>query len=59
MLILGRTKLNKTLATMRVVDKEAIYRKVLVVVFDVESKAYAGSGALNQLDRDGSIAIHA
>jgi uncharacterized membrane protein len=33
--------------------------KMLVVVFDGESKAYEGSRALNQLDSDGSITIHA
>lgn len=33
--------------------------KMLVVVFDEESKAYEGSHALKQLDSDGSISIHA
>lgn len=33
--------------------------KMLVVVFDNETKAYGGSRALNQLDSEGSIAIHA
>ncbi len=33
--------------------------KMLVVVFDSESKAYEGSSALTQLDAEGSIAIHA
>ncbi len=33
--------------------------KMLVVVFDNETKAYEGSRALNQLDFDGSITIHA
>jgi len=33
--------------------------KMLVVVFDNESKAYEGSHALKQLDIEGSIAIHA
>jgi uncharacterized membrane protein len=33
--------------------------KMLVVVFDDESKAYKGSHALKQLDAEGSIAIHA
>jgi uncharacterized membrane protein len=33
--------------------------KMLVVVFDDESKAYEGSRALNQLDSEGSITIHA
>jgi uncharacterized membrane protein len=33
--------------------------RMLVVVFDDESKAYEGSHALKQLDADGSIAIHA
>jgi hypothetical protein len=33
--------------------------KMLVVVFDKESKAYEGSRALNQLDSEGSITIHA
>jgi uncharacterized membrane protein len=33
--------------------------KMLVVVFDSESKAYQGSRALAQLDAEGSIAIHA
>ncbi len=32
---------------------------VLVVVFDSESKAYEGTNALAQLDRDGSITVHA
>ncbi len=33
--------------------------KMLVVVFDDESKAYEGSRALNQLDSEGSVTIHA
>jgi len=33
--------------------------KMLVVIFDDESKAYEGSHALNQLDAEGSIAVHA
>lgn len=33
--------------------------KMLVVVFDDEKKAYEGSRALNQLDAEGSITIHA
>jgi len=33
--------------------------RMLVVVFDDESKAYEGSRALKQLDSDGNIAIHA
>ncbi len=33
--------------------------KMLVVIFDEESKAYEGSRALNELDRDGIVAIHA
>ncbi len=33
--------------------------KMLVVVFDNETTAYEGSRALNQLDREGSITIHA
>jgi uncharacterized membrane protein len=33
--------------------------KMLVVIFDSESKAYEGSRALAQLDAEGSIAIHA
>ena len=33
--------------------------KMLVVVFDSESKAYQGSRALSQLDAEGSITIHA
>ena len=33
--------------------------KMLVVVFDSESKAYDGTNALAQLDRDGSITVHA
>ena len=33
--------------------------RMLVVVFDDEKRAYEGSRALNQLDGDGSIAIHA
>src|SRR5271165_5378944 len=33
--------------------------KMLVVVFDDESKAYKASHALNQLDTEGSITIHA
>src|SRR5258708_20491144 len=32
---------------------------MLVVIFDEESKAYEGSRALNELDRDGIVAIHA
>src|ERR1700757_3796738 len=33
--------------------------RMLVVVFDDERKAYEGSHALEQLDSDGSISIHA
>jgi uncharacterized membrane protein len=33
--------------------------KMLVVVFDNETKAYEGSRTLNQLDSEGSITIHA
>ncbi len=33
--------------------------KMLVVVFDNETKAYEGSRALNQIDSEGSITIHA
>jgi len=33
--------------------------KMLVVVFDNEKKAYEGSLALQQLDREGSISVHA
>jgi len=33
--------------------------KMLVVVFDDESKAYEGSHALKQLDAEGSITVHA
>lgn len=33
--------------------------KMLVVVFDSQSKAYEGTNALAQLDRDGSITVHA
>ena len=33
--------------------------RMLVVVFDNESKAYEGSRALNQLDSEGNITIHA
>ena len=33
--------------------------KMLVAVFDNESKAYEGSRALAQLDADGNIAVHA
>jgi len=33
--------------------------KMLVVIFDEESKAYEGSRILNELDRDGIVAIHA
>jgi uncharacterized membrane protein len=33
--------------------------KMLVVVFNDESKAYEGSRALNQLDEEGSVGIHA
>ena len=32
---------------------------MVVVVFDSESKAYEGTNALAQLDRDGSITVHA
>jgi uncharacterized membrane protein len=39
--------------------KESVMEKMLVVVFDNETKAYEGSRALNQLDSEGSIAIHA
>ena len=33
--------------------------KMLVVVFDTETKAYEGSKALQELDSDGSISVHA
>jgi uncharacterized membrane protein len=33
--------------------------KMLVIVFDTEKKAYEGLRALNQLDSEGSITIHA
>ena len=33
--------------------------RMLVVVFDNESKAYEGEQVLNQLNREGSIAIYA
>jgi uncharacterized membrane protein len=33
--------------------------KMLVIVFDDEKKAYEGSQALNQLDSEGSITVHA
>ena len=33
--------------------------KMLVVVFDSESKAYEGTNALSKLDREGSITVHA
>jgi uncharacterized membrane protein len=33
--------------------------KMLVVVFDSESKAYEGTNALSQLDREGSIEVYA
>src|SRR5271157_3831608 len=33
--------------------------RMLVVIFDDESKTYEGSHALKQLDTEGSIAIHA
>lgn len=33
--------------------------RMLVVVFDNESKAYEGSRSLQQLDGDGSIAVYA
>ena len=33
--------------------------RMLVVVFNDESKTYEGSRALNQLDAEGSIAVHA
>jgi uncharacterized membrane protein len=36
-----------------------LMEKMLVVVFDNESKAYEGSRALNQLDGEGSITVHA
>ena len=34
-------------------------QKMLVVVFDDETKAYQGSSALKDLDSDGSISVHA
>jgi uncharacterized membrane protein len=40
-------------------EKENVMEKMLVVVFDNETKAYEGSRALNQLDFEGSITIHA
>jgi uncharacterized membrane protein len=39
--------------------EETIMDRMLVVVFDNESKAYEGSRALQQLDGDGSIAVYA
>ena len=34
-------------------------QKMLVVVFDDETKAYQGSSAIKDLDNDGSISVHA
>jgi uncharacterized membrane protein len=39
--------------------EETIMERMLVVIFKDESKAFEGSRALNQLDEEGSIAIHA
>src|SRR5260370_18203399 len=39
--------------------EETIMDRMLVVVFDSESKAYEGSRSLQQLDGDGSIAVYA
>jgi uncharacterized membrane protein/ElaB/YqjD/DUF883 family membrane-anchored ribosome-binding protein len=39
--------------------RQTIMDRMLVVVFDNESKAYEGSRALQQLDGDGSIAVYA
>jgi uncharacterized membrane protein len=39
--------------------EETIMDRMLVVVFDNESKAYEGSRSLQQLDGDGSIAVYA
>jgi uncharacterized membrane protein len=39
--------------------KGIVMEKMLVVVFDSEAKAYEASRGLNQLDLEGSIAIHA
>jgi uncharacterized membrane protein len=36
-----------------------VTERMLVVVFDDESKAYEGAKALNQLDREGSVSVHA
>jgi uncharacterized membrane protein len=44
---------------MRAFEKENVMEKMLVVVFENETKAYEGSRALNQLDSEGSITIHA
>jgi uncharacterized membrane protein len=44
---------------MRAIEKENVMEKMLVVVFDNETKVYEGSRVLNQLDSEGSITIHA
>jgi uncharacterized membrane protein len=44
---------------MRVLTRRLLMERMLVVVFNEESKTYEGSRALNQLDGEGSIAIHA
>jgi uncharacterized membrane protein len=36
-----------------------VLEKMVVVVFDSESKAYEGTNALRQLDNEGSITVHA
>ena len=37
----------------------SLAEKMLVVVFDDETKAFEGSSALKQLDGEGSVSIHA
>jgi uncharacterized membrane protein len=40
-------------------DEKEKMQKMLVVVFDDETKAYQGSSAIKELDADGSISVHA
>jgi uncharacterized membrane protein len=50
---------SETVCLRRPYEEVILMEKMLVVVFDSESKAYEGTNALAQLDREGSITVHA
>ena len=55
-----KSQITRPAAAFEINEKEeTIMDRMLVVVFDNESKAYEGSRSLQQLDGDGSIAVYA